>query len=319
MKLKSLLSGIVLLGLLGACGPTEGDEETAARPDQPYLFILGVTQDAGYPQAGCYRPHCMPGWEDPSLRRTVASLALIDPGNHAKYLFEATPHMPEQLYRLHVEAPDEAFSLGGVFLTHGHIGHYTGLMHFGHEVMGANGVPVFAMPRMREYLTNHGPWSQLVSYGNIALQPLEDGAVQELPGGLMVTPFLVPHRDEYTEPVGFRIEGPNRVAIFIPDIDKWERWDVDLAELIREVDYAFLDATFFADGEIPGRAMEDIPHPFVVESMELLSGLSAEERARVHFIHFNHTNPLLIEGSEAREVVRDAGFNIADEGQRFDM
>ena len=30
-----------------------------------YLYILGVTQDAGYPQTGCYEEHCMPGWEDP--------------------------------------------------------------------------------------------------------------------------------------------------------------------------------------------------------------------------------------------------------------
>jgi len=328
MKIKYL--GLALLVFLGACthlgGPLSGsnsmtsvDTGNGPTADQPYLFVLGVAQDAGYPQAGCYRPHCMRGWEDVSLRRSATSMALVDPGSETKYLFEATPNMPEQLYRLHLEAPDDTYELGGVFLTHGHMGHYTGLMHFGHEVMGAQNVPVFAMPRMRDYLTNHGPWSQLVAYENIALVPLEDGQVQDISGGMRVTPFIVPHREEFTEPVGYRIDGPNHSAIFIPDIDKWERWDVDLAGLIAEVDYALIDATFYQEGEIPGRAMEDIPHPFVVESMALLEGLSPENRAKVHFIHFNHTNPLLIEGSPERAAVEAAGFHIADEGMRLGM
>ncbi len=302
---------------LAACGEGQGIEDV--EPPGAYLLVLGIAQDAGYPQAECYRPHCLPGWEDQALRRTATALALVDPASGQKYLFEATPHMPEQLYRLQREAPNDTFSLGGVFLTHGHIGHYAGLIHFGREVMGASGVPVYAMPRMRAFLSGNGPWDQLVRLGNIELRPLEDGEAQELPGGIRVTPFLVPHRDEYTETVGYRIDGPNRSAIFIPDIDKWERWDTDLPALIREVDYAFLDATFYADGELPGRAMADIPHPFVVESMALLEGLSPDERARVHFIHFNHTNPLLREGSPERAEVRARGFSIADEGMRLPL
>jgi len=303
--------GQLLIGSVGAEGPSA--------PDAPYILVLGIAQDAGAPQAACYRPHCMPGWEDARLRRLATSLALIDPVSEGTYLFEATPHMPEQLYRLHRETNDDAYALEGVFLTHGHIGHYTGLMHFGREVMGASRVPVFAMPRMRAFLSTNGPWDQLVSLANIELHALEDDRGVNLREGLTVTPFLVPHRDEYTETVGYRIDGPNRSAIFIPDIDKWERWDRDLAALIREVDYAFIDATFYQDGEIPGRAMADIPHPFVVESIALLESLTPEERARVHFIHFNHTNPLLIEGSPAQEEVRGQGFSIAEEGMRLPL
>jgi len=311
LGLAFVVVGKLLLGTVEAEGPSAADT--------PYIFVLGIAQDAGAPQAACYRPHCMPGWEDVRLRRLATSLAVIDPAGEARYLFEATPHMPEQLYRLHRETNDDAYSLDGVFLTHGHMGHYTGLMHFGREVMGASRVPVFAMPRMRAFLSSNGPWDQLVSLENIELQAIENGQVIHLRDGLSVTPFLVPHRDEYTETVGYRIDGPNRSAIFIPDIDKWERWDRDLAALIRDVDYAFIDATFYEDGEIPGRAMADIPHPFVVESIALLEGLSPEERARVHFIHFNHTNPLLIEGSPAQEEVRRQGFSIAEEGMRLPL
>eukprot|EP00957_Ditylum_brightwellii_P156501 11911053-Ditylum_brightwellii.AAC.1 len=62
----------------------------------------------------------------------------------------------------------------GIFLTHAHIGHYTGLMYLGREALGAVDVPVYAMPRMRSFLKNNGPWSQLVSLGNINIQNLEE-------------------------------------------------------------------------------------------------------------------------------------------------
>lgn len=316
-QILGVLTLTILAAIAAAC---DGPAETAAPGEPPYILVLGVAQDAGSPQAECYRPHCMRGWEDHTLRRTATSIAVVDPESSSAYLFEATPNMPEQLYRLReATSLDEPYALAGVFLTHGHIGHYTGLMHFGREVMGARNVPVYAMPRMREFLSTNGPWDQLVRLENIQLRDLEDGVPVDLSGGITATPFLVPHRDEYTETVGYRIDGPNRSAIFIPDIDKWDRWEGDLAALIREVDYAFIDATFYADGEIPGRAMETIPHPFVVESMALLEGLTPEERARVHFIHFNHTNPLLIDGSDAKEAVRAAAFSIATEGMRLEL
>ena len=291
---------------------------TTASDNDPYIYILGVTQDAGYPQTGCYQAHCMPGWQDASLRRNAVSLGLIDPAGHKKYLFDATPGFPEQLYELEMEAPSGRFELAGIFLTHAHIGHYTGLMHLGHEAMGASNVPVYAMPRMADYLENNGPWSQLVSYKNIAIKPLQNNKTQSL-GTLKVTPFLVPHRDEYSETVGYRIDGPHKSAIFIPDINKWSEWQVDLATLINTVDYALIDATFFSDGELPGRDMSKVPHPFVTESMELLGDLPTEERNKVWFIHMNHTNPLLDPQSKETISVQSMGFNVAVERIRLKL
>ena len=279
----------------------------------PYLTILGVAQDAGYPQAGCYEPHCLPGWQDKSLKRAATSIAVIDPVAGHKYLFEATPDLPQQLFALDSKAPNHSFDLAGVFLTHAHIGHYTGLMFFGHEAMSANSIPVYAMPRMQHFLEMNGPWSQLVSLQNIQLMPLQDQATKAFPN-IRVTPFLVPHRDEYSETVGFRIEGPNKTAIFIPDINKWSDWDTDIVELVKSVDYALLDATFYANGELGNRDMSQIPHPFVTETTALFSDLSQKQRTKVWFIHFNHTNPLLNENSEQSAFVRSRGFNIAWEG-----
>ncbi|MDH3902509.1 MAG: MBL fold metallo-hydrolase [Xanthomonadales bacterium] len=290
----------------------------SAQNNSPYLYILGVAQDAGYPQTGCYEKHCMAGWKDARLRRNAVSLGLVDPSGNKKYIFDATPGFPEQLYALEMEAPSSRYDLAGIFLTHAHIGHYTGLMFLGHEAMGASEVPVYAMPRMTGYLRANGPWSQLVAYKNIVLAPLQDSEPVPL-GSITVTPFLVPHRDEYSETVGYRIDGPNKSAIFIPDINKWSEWQTNLAELIKTVDYALIDATFYADGELPGRDMSKVPHPFVTESMELLEPLSVKERNKVWFIHMNHTNPLLdLESSESK-TVQSRGFNVAVEGIKLNL
>ncbi|MGB1807551.1 MAG: MBL fold metallo-hydrolase, partial [Porticoccaceae bacterium] len=234
-----LISGLMVISAVAA-------EPEPVSPTPPYLFVLGVAQDAGYPQAGCYQPHCMRGWENLELRRGATSIALVDPAAKAKYLFDATPNLPEQLYALEEEAPSAQYSLAGVFLTHAHIGHYAGLMFFGHEAMGGKQIPVYAMPRMQNYLTTNGPWSQLVSYNNIALQTLQHNKPVEF-ANISVTPILVPHRDEFSETVGYVISTRHKSALFIPDINKWSIWETDLAEIIQTVDYALLDATFFGD------------------------------------------------------------------------
>jgi len=284
-----------------------------------FIEVLGVAQDAGYPQTNCYRPHCLRAWEDPALRRRATSIAVVDREHGRKYLFDATPDMREQLYDLHRVAPDSDYALDGVFLTHAHIGHYAGLMHFGREAAGTHQIPVFAMPRLRNFLASNGPWDQLVRLGNVEIRELADGKAIALGPNLAVTPFLVPHRDEYSETVGYRIDGPKRSAVFIPDIDKWEMWDTDIRDVVRSVDYALLDATFFRDGELGGRDMSKIKHPFVTESMTLFEDFDATDRARVIFIHMNHTNPLLFDGSEEQAEVERRGFRVAREGMRLEL
>ena len=291
----------------------------ASADGEVYLQVLGIAQDAGYPQTSCYQPHCMRAWEDESLRRMTSSIAVVDTEAKTKYLFDATPDMREQLYELHKAAPDGEYQLNGVFLTHGHMGHYTGLMHIGREGVGAKGIPVYAMPLMTDYLSKNGPWELLVRLNNIELMPLKDRVAVVLTPQLSVTPIEVPHRPEYSETVGYRIEGPNKSAVFIPDIDKWEDWKTDIRDVIRSVDYALVDASFFADGELKGRDMSVIKHPFVAESMDLFDSLTDEERARVIFIHMNHTNPLLIDGSPAQAEVTRRGYQYAREGMRLPL
>jgi pyrroloquinoline quinone biosynthesis protein B len=85
--------------------------------------------------------------------------------------------------------------------------------------------------------------------------------------------------------------------------------------MIAQVDVAYLDATFFDQGELPGRDMSTIPHPMIVHSMERFSSLPDPERKKIHFIHLNHSNPALWADSEASHEVSRRGFRIAVEGE----
>jgi pyrroloquinoline quinone biosynthesis protein B len=102
--------------------------------------------------------------------------------------------------------------------------------------------------------------------------------------------------------VGFRIDGPRQSAVFIPDIDRWEKWDRSIRDLAQHVDLAFVDGTFASPTEV-NRNIEEIPHPMMGRTRELLKGT----RARLWFIHINHTNAEL----DAPDVAR--------EGMTFDM
>ena len=282
----------------------------------PFLVILGTAQDAGYPQIGCDKDCCKKYWNKKIARQKVSCIALFDPATNQKWIFDATPDLTEQF---HEADKIQKGNLSGIFLTHAHIGHYTGLMYLGREALNTKEIPVYAMPRMNDYLQNNGPWSQLVSLKNIELKKLKADSTIKLTGRISVTPILVPHRDEFSETVGYSIKTTNKTVLFIPDIDKWQKWDRDIKSIAKQYDFLFLDGTFYKNGELPGRNMSEVPHPFVRESIELFGDLPLTEKQKIFFLHFNHTNPLIDKTSKEYKEVKGKGFNVATEGVRISL
>jgi pyrroloquinoline quinone biosynthesis protein B len=278
--------------LLAACAAP------APAPPGWRLVVLGVAQDGGMPHLGCTKPPCADVRAGRRRAERVACLGLVNRATGAAYLFDATPDLPSQVHALTGgRTPD------GIFLTHAHIGHYSGLMYLGKETMAAKDVPVWGTARMVAYLTTNGPWSLLVTDKHVQLRAL-DGPV-ELPGGVRVSAFAVPHRDEFTDTVGYLIEGPRAKALFIPDIDKWEKWDRSIRDEAGRVDVAFLDGTFASLDELPHRDITKVRHPLMSETRALMRGT----RARLLFIHLNHSNPELAGGAD----------DVAREGQEIDL
>jgi pyrroloquinoline quinone biosynthesis protein B len=293
-------------------------EESERQKYNQYITILGIAQDAGYPQINCEKECCKAFYDGKESKKLISCLGLIDMQSKQKWLFDATPDINEQTQILTDQHLDNDQVIDGVFLTHAHIGHYTGLMNLGREALGAQNIPVYAMPKMKDYLETNGPWSQLVTLNNIDLKPLKNDSTLSLNKALKVTPILVPHRDEYSETVGYKIEGDNKTALFIPDIDKWEKWERNIIDEVKKVDYAFVDASFFRDGELK-RDMSKIPHPFTTETTTLFEGESIKTKNKIYFIHFNHTNPTLKERHHLKDSIQNLGFRFAKQGDNFEL
>jgi pyrroloquinoline quinone biosynthesis protein B len=306
MKIITLPYLLLTLGLF-CSGCTSDKGKQPPKPYDQYITVLGIAQDAGYPQIHCDKDCCKAFYNNKEPRKHVSCLGLVDLEEDKKWLFDATPDITQQVRRLKTEHLDNGNVIDGIFLTHGHIGHYTGLMHLGVEAMA-----------MKTFLESNGPWSQLVTKKNIDLKTLKDDSLIQLNTRISVTPMRVPHRDEYTETVGYRIRGKNKSALFIPDINKWHVWDRDIIEEVKKVDYAFLDASFFKDGEI-SRPMGEIPHPFTTETTSLFENESEETKSKIYFIHFNHTNPTILNRHRLKDSLRDLGFNFAREGDIFEL
>lgn len=278
--------------------------------DEARAVVLGIAQDGGIPHIGCTRALCEAARRDPARRERVAALGLID-GAGRRFLIDATPDIASQIESLNAgrEDVDRRRPVDGILLTHAHIGHYAGLMFLGREALGADAVPVYATARMAGFLRGNAPWSDLVARKNIALAEITPGEDFAL-GRLRAVAIPVPHRDEHSDTVGYRVRGPAGAVLYIPDVDKWERWGRRLEDEVGAVDVALLDGTFFDAGELPGRNMGEVPHPLVSETMTLLP---AALRRRVRFIHLNHTNRLLTDDAARRAAAAD-GIAVARDG-----
>lgn len=264
---------------------------TVLVPSPWEIVVLGVAQDAGIPHLGCDKGVCAAIRSGKAKPERVSCLGLINRKTGENYLFDATPDIRSQLTTLNGGKQPNA-----VFLTHAHMGHYSGLLYFGRESVDWKGVKVVGSPKMGEFLRSNDPWKMLMmrNLNFIEIRPGQPSGLQ----GVQVTQFTVPHRDEFTDTYGYRIEGPEKTVVFIPDIDRWEKWDQDIKQIANEVDLLFLDGTFSSPEEIGARDITQIPHPMIPATRELLKG----SKGKVWFIHLNHTNPAL---SRDKDVAKD--------------
>lgn len=232
---------------------------------------------------------------------------------------DATPDIREQ-FDLLADVRDEPHDrtdrnpVDGVFLTHAHIGHYLGLAFFGFESVSSREIPVYCTRLMADFLRNNGPWSQLVRIRNITINELTYEEPIHLGSGVRVTAQKVPHRDEYSDTVGFLIHGPNRTVFYVPDTEPWRMWKPSLTEHLdsvdRGVDVLIVDGTFYSPDELPDRPVRSIGHPLIPDTMDLLQDRVNAGKLKVHFTHLNHSNPAIQRDSAARRTIESRGFHV---------
>jgi pyrroloquinoline quinone biosynthesis protein B len=293
--------------------------------------ILGNMQDAGLPHAGCTCARCTAAFKDPSRVQYAACLGIVDTREkrdterhredtefrrEAKvYIIDTTPDIKFQLNLLagvlgpHPQRTNRLRQPDGIFLTHAHMGHIGGLPQLSKEAMFVNDLPIYATPALCDLLRGTTLWSPLVA--ELDFRPMPGGATVDLGDGLTVTAVPVPHRDEWgVGTVAFRIQGPQKSLLYLPDIDAWAQWPEAEATL-SSVDTALVDASFYSPDELGGRP--PVAHPLVTDTMARFAHLAD----RLVLTHLNHTNVVLDSGSVAVTAVHQAGFRIAQTGNMF--
>jgi pyrroloquinoline quinone biosynthesis protein B len=322
--LNAILGGVPGLGLLYSRRNIRiYPKVQTKRPDETGFLVkvLGTAQDGGIPQIGCYCQNCLRAREDTRFSRLISSLGLIDLEEKKYFILDTTPDIRLQsdavLDRLGAEKQGRKNAPHAILLTHAHIGHYTGLMFFGYEAMSTRRLPVYCTSRMGRFLSDNGPWSQLVRLENISLRTLHPRKEFSLTSRISLTPLLVPHRDEYSDTVGFRISGEKKKLLYIPDIQSWKAWNRSIVEETEKVDIALLDGTFYSSEELPGRDLSKIGHPLIQTSLNTLGKVVRRGQTRIYFTHLNHTNLALDPEGDARKEITDKGFQLASDGEEF--
>jgi pyrroloquinoline quinone biosynthesis protein B len=87
------------------------------------------------------------------------------------------------------------------------------------------------------------------------------------------------------------------------------------------VDLLLFDGTFWSDDELArvlgsGETAHQMGHIPVEESLRLLKNI---EVGRKMFIHLNNTNPILNEASREHQVVRQAGWEVAEDNWQLEL
>lgn len=274
------------------------------------LVVLGSAQDGGVPQLGM-RPA--------QRQRFAASLAILSDDGRA-FLIDASPDLRHQQRALlsheWYSTRTDGTPFDGVALTHAHMGHYTGLVHFGVEGQAALGLPCWVTTRMSQYLTANQPWQALVVFGHLALNGLVAGEQFEPWPGLGMRPVVVPHRAEFTDTVGFSIENlaTGVSAFYLPDIDGWS--DVTEREVATH-DISLVDTSFYSRDELPNRDMSTFPHPIATDTMDRFQHLTGDKM--IVLTHLNHSNPLTDPDSPEALQASSRGFHIAHDMMEIDL
>ena len=138
-------------------------------------MVLGTAQDGGYPHIGCRKKCCQPAWTDLNKKRFIASLSIIDRESERCWIIDMSPDIKSQLNMImDFLKTDNIPKIEGIFLTHAHIGHYSGLLELGKEALNAHNIPLYVMPEMGNFIKTNNPFKFLISSKNVSINLIEE-------------------------------------------------------------------------------------------------------------------------------------------------
>ena len=303
--------------------------------------ILGSAAGGGFPQWNCACPNCRRVREG-SLRgsaRTQAQLAISSDG-HSWYLLNASPDLPRQIEAfapLQPAARSRETPIAALVLTSADLDQVLGLI----LLRESQPLHVYATRGIRKILVENNiifgmvreqiTWDEIVPGREFSLSSV-DGASS----GICCSPFALAGNYPYyvsrelasTLPsqealVGLQLAsstGGGRLVYMpaAPSVDE------SLIERFERSDVLLLDGTFWSDDELiqvrgGGRTARQMGHIPISGPGGSLERLAALKRPRKIFIHVNNTNPILDEDSREYRCVRDSGWEVARDGEEFEL
>ena len=305
-----------------------------------HVKILGSAAGGAFPQWNCACPNCraLRAGKFPGKARTQTQVA-ISADSHFWFLLGASPDLRAQIEanpELHPREGIRQSPIAGTVLLNADIDHVLGLLLLRElqplRVCATESIrrilsednSMFAMlQRVPDQLT----WTDFSPRKGF---PLLDPAGKDsglrcraLSLGTHFPTYVSKQRRSALNPeeasLGLIIESPSgkRLAYMpaVPEISD---------ELLREVESAdvlLFDGTFWSDDELiriqgSGQTAEQMGHVPVSSSLARLARL---KRPRRIYIHINNTNPMLNEAGPEYRQVRDAGWEIAEDGWQFEL
>ena len=297
-----------------------------------HIRILGSAAGGGFPQWNCHCDTCEAAREGVRAQpRTQSSLA-VRGAEGRWFLVNASPDARQQLETL---APDgrndsRAGPVAGVLLTDAEIDHTAGLL-----LLRESSVPVrvYGDAGVERALRDGFPvLTMLERYCGLGVEHPLPGTETELDrSGLSVESFAVGgDAPRYLDGSGieleasgmvFRDRASGAVVTYVPGL---ARIDDEIRDHIAGSDLVLVDGTFWTDDELPRlgyseRGAHDMGHLPLSGPGGTIEALSTLPRPRKVLVHINNTNPILLEDSQQRALVRDAGIEIGYDGMEMSL
>ncbi len=304
------------------------------------IKILGSAAGGAFPQWNCACTNCR------SVRagtfrgkpRSQTQVAITQDGRDW-FLLGASPDLRAQIEstpELHPREGLRQSPIAGVALANADLDHVLGLL----LLRELQPLRVHATPSVRRILQDNNSmfamlqripqqviWTDFATTRDFALSDAagkDSGLrIRALSLSTHYPAYVTDQRRAQLTPgeasLGFLIESPSgsRLA-YMPAVPAL---DDELLQQLDGSDLLLFDGTFWSDDELirvqgSGQTARQMGHVPVETALGKLAGL---RRPRRIFLHINNTNPMLDEASTQHWQVRDAGWEIAEDGWQFDL
>lgn len=310
---------------------------------QMHLKIIGSAAGGAFPQWNCSCPNCRALREGTfSGKPRSQTQVAVSADGRAWFLLGASPDLRQQIEgtpELHPRDGLRQSPIAGVVLANADLDHVLGLL----LLRELQPLQVYATASVRRILQeDNSMFAMLQRIPNqVAWSDFRDGeAFPLLPQSNSLKNNATVHcrawslSDHYPPYVSSERRGqlaPDEAsmgliltsstgsrAAYFPAVSRISD------ELLRELeicDLLLFDGTFWSDGELirvqgDGQTATQMGHIPVQDTLETLAGL---RRPRKIFLHINNTNPMLNQASAEHSRVREAGWEIAEDGWQFTL